>query len=80
MAISQQSLNSLDEIRVAAQSLLSDQKLSASRIVSVQRNIRPARLLSFDYYGNDDNAKNLIDINQNINASYFEGEIKVLAE
>jgi prophage DNA circulation protein len=80
MALTQEALNALDEIRVVAQDLLDTQKLSASRVVTVRRNTRPVRLLSFDYYGNSDEAQTLIDINSNINASYFEGDIEVLTE
>ncbi len=78
--MNQDSLNALDAIRVATQDLLNEQKLSAARIVTVNRNTRPVRLISFDYYGNSDKAQDLIDINNDINVSYFEGDIQVLTE
>lgn len=78
--MNQDSLNALDALRVATQDLLNEQKLSAARIVTVNRNTRPVRLISFDYYGNSDKAQDLIDINNDINVSYFEGDIQVLTE
>lgn len=78
--MNQDSLNALDSLRVATQDLLNEQKLSAARIVTVNRNTRPVRLISFDYYGNSDKAQDLIDINNDINVSYFEGDIQVLTE
>ena len=78
--MNQESLNALDEIRIATQELLNDQKLSAATVVTVNRNTRPVRLMSFDYYGNSEKAQELIDINDNINVSYFDGDIEVLTE
>lgn len=78
--MNQESLNALDEIRVATQQLLNDQKLSAARVVTVNRNTRPVRLMSFDYYGSSESAQDLININDNINVSYFAGDIEVLTE
>ena len=78
--MNQESLNAIDEIRIATQELLNDQKLSAARVVTVNRNTRPVRLMSFDYYGDSGKAQELIDINDNINVSYFAGDIEVLAE
>lgn len=78
--MNQESLNALDEIRVETQALLNEQKLSAARIVTKNRFTRPVRLLSFDYYGNSDQAQDLIDINDDINVSYFEGDIEVLTQ
>ena len=74
------SLNALDEIRISTQILLGEQKLSAARVVTVNRHTRSASLLSFDYYGNSENAQSLIDINNNINVSYFEGDVGILTE
>lgn len=74
------SLNNLDNLRITVQQFLNTQRLSASNIVTVRRNTRPARLLSFDYYGTSENATSIIDINNNINVSYFSGDIKVLTE
>jgi len=76
----QESLNALDEVRVDTQALLDEEKLSAARIVTVRRNTRPVRLLSFDYYGDSEQAQDLIDINDDINISYFEGDVEVLTE
>ena len=78
--MNQESLNALDEIRIATQELLNDQKLSAATVVTVNRNTRPVRLMSFDYYGDSGKAQELIDINDNINVSYFDGDIEVLTE
>lgn len=78
--MNQESLNALDDLRVATNQLLNNQKLSASRVVTVRRNVRPVRLLSFDYYGDSEQAQDLIDINSDVNVSYFEGDIEVLTE
>jgi len=78
--MNQESLNALDEIRVETQALLDEQKLSAARIVTVNRNTRSVRLLAFDYYGDSEQAQDLIDINDDINISYFEGDVEVLTE
>jgi len=72
--------NDLDEIRVATNRLLNEQKVSAARVVIVERFNRPVRLLSFDYYGNSDRAVELIRLNQEINVSFFDGDIKVLTD
>lgn len=78
--MNQESLNALDELRVATNALLDQQKISASRVVTVNRFSRPVRLLSFDYYGNSTNTDDLIDINDDINISYYEGDVEVLTE
>ena len=76
--MNQETINALDILRDAAQNFLDDQKVSAARIVETEQNSRPARLISFDFYGTSERAQELIDINQDVNVSYFQGIVKVL--
>ena len=72
--------NALDELRVATNALLNEQKVSTARVVIVNRYTRPARLLSFDYYGISGRGQEIADLNQEINLSYLVGDIKVLTD
>lgn len=78
--MNQTTLANLNALRVVAQEYLSTQKLSTSDIAVVRRDTRPVRLLSFDYYGTSSKAKDLIDINNRVDISYFNGNIKVLTD
>ena len=78
MGLSVESLNALDAIRVTTQAVLNDQKLSARQVDERRVNTRPVRLLSFDFYGTGDEVNRLIDLNQDINVSYYDGDIKIL--
>lgn len=72
--------NELDELRVATNALLNEQKISAARVVTVNRYTRPAALLSFDYYGVGDRGQEIAELNGEINLSYMSGDIKVLTD
>ena len=80
MTLSLETLNSLDSIRVVTQAVLDDQKLSARRIDQAEVNTRPARLVTFDFYGSSDLAENIIELNKDINVSYYAGEVDILTE
>lgn len=71
-------LNSLDDIRVTTQAVLNDQKLSAKRVDQVEVNTRPVRLVSFDFFGDSALAEDLINLNKDINVSYYSGEVDIL--
>ena len=75
-----ETLNALDKMRVATDDFLANQKLSASRIVDTVQNPRPVRLLAFDFYGTSEDAQDLIDVNDDINVSYYSGDVKVLTD
>ena len=76
----QASLNSLDLIRNNTNQFLSNEKLSTSRVVNIQTNEIPARLLAFNFYGSTELVNDVIDLNQDINVSFFSGQIDILTD
>lgn len=73
-----ESILALDTIRTTTQDVFDDQKLSAKRVIEVRVNVTPARLLSFQYYGDSSRGEEIAKLNKEINVSYMEGNIKVL--
>jgi|GEM_PF-1935655 len=72
-------LSALSDLRTNTQSLFDGIKLNVNQVITVKAAKVPARVLAFTYYGNDDFGENIVNLNENDNVSFFEGDIKVLS-
>jgi len=72
-------LSALSDLRTNTQSLFDDIKLNVNQVVTVKAAKVPARVLAFTYYGNDNFGENIVNLNENDNVSFFEGDVKVLS-
>lgn len=71
----------LSLLRTQANLFLDNQRLSAPQILDVSTFERPLRALAFDYYGEDngDTTQTLIDLNNVVDPSFIEGDIRVIS-
>jgi len=72
--------NALDDLRVQTNNLLNEQKITAARVVTIDINTQPARLLSFKLYNDSTRGAEIASLNQEINLSYMSGAVKVLTD
>ena len=75
--LSEVTMSDLEELRVTSQTFFDEQKVSAKQIVAVQTPVLPARLVSYQYYGNSDLGANIANINNEINVSNLDGVIDI---
>ncbi len=73
-----ETLLELDAMRVEVQDFFDDEKLSAKRIIEIETNILPARVLTYQYYGSSELAPQIIGLNSDINVSFYEGTKEIL--
>lgn len=74
------SLSALGDLRATTQEFLNDQRLSVKRVVTVNVNKTPARILAYNFYGDSSLGKNLATLNKEINVSYVDGDIEILTQ
>ena len=79
-SLSSTTINELEELRTITQSLFDEQKLNARRIINVNTQRLPARVISFQYYGNSDQGADIGQLNADINVSSLSGNIEILTE
>jgi len=72
-------LEALSDIRTDVQSLLDAIKLNVNQVITVKTATTPARVLAFTYYGNDDFGENIINLNDDGNVSFYEGDVEVIS-
>lgn len=72
-------LEALSDLRDATQSVIDEIKLSINQVVTVKTVRMPARVLAFSYYGNDGSGEKIVNLNDDGNVSFYEGNIKVLS-
>lgn len=72
-------LDALSDLRTNVQSLFDAIKLNVNQVITVKSARMPARVLAFAYYGNDELGDNIINLNDDGNVSFYEGDIKVLS-
>jgi len=69
----------LADLRQLAQEFLDEAKLTARRVVTVYTNATTARLLAFQYYGDDTQGEDVANLNVG-NVSNLSGDVQVLTE
>lgn len=72
--------DAVSDLRLKSFDLLASAELDASKIINVYTNPTSARLIAFNYYGNDDNGEKIVSINDIQDVSFIEGDIQVLTE
>ena len=72
-------LEALSDLRDDVQSVIDDLKLSINQVITVKTARMPARVLAFTYYGNDEYGEKIINLNDDSNVSFYEGDVKVLS-
>ena len=72
-------LEALSNLRSDVQSLFDEIRLSVNQVLTVKTVATPARVLAFTYYGNDEFGDDLIELNDDGNVSFYEGDVKVLS-
>lgn len=71
--------NLLSDLRITVNDFLTEKKINAQRVITVQTFQTPIRVLNYSYYGNSENIQQIVDLNENINVSYYSGDVKVLS-
>ncbi len=71
-------INAITDMRVLVFDFLEDQRLNASRIITVNVRETSARLTSFDYYGDDDRGQQIAGLNELSDISFIDGDIEVV--
>lgn len=70
-------LDSITDLRVTIQEFFDGQKLTASQIIEVKSKVVPARVLAYQYYGESTLGADLAELNEDLNVSFLEGDLKV---
>ena len=66
------------EMRVVVQQFFDEQKLTAKQIITIDTNVMPARVLSYQYYGESESADQIIDLNGITDVSFVEGPVEIV--
>ncbi len=77
-ALTNTTINSLEDLRAVTQQFFDDQKVTAKQIISVQTQELPARIIAFQYYGSSELGSNIAQLNTDINVSNLQGNIDIL--
>lgn len=77
--INNDTIQALNEVRDKASQLFDELRLSVRRVVDLKTTVLPVSVISYQLYGNVDDASNLITLNNNANTPFFEGDIRVLS-
>ncbi len=75
---SDDTVQELKNLRVEVRKFLDQEAVNAFRVSTVFTNEVPMTILAYQYYGNTDNTENLLDLNNNNNPSFVQGDVKVL--
>lgn len=77
-ALTNETINSLEDLRAISQQFFDDQKVTAKQIISIQTQELPARIIAFQYYGSSELGSNIAKLNDDINVSNLAGNIDIL--
>lgn len=72
--------DSVTNMRVTVLDVLDQARVNASQIVTVETLPTTARLLAFSYYGSDELAQDIVDLNDIADVSFIEGELEILTD
>jgi prophage DNA circulation protein len=79
IGISDDTKQAISELRVEVQQFFDEQKVGLSQIVNIQTNVIPARVLTYQYYGNTDLAEDIIGLNDISDVSFVKGDVEILS-
>jgi prophage DNA circulation protein len=66
------------DMRVIVQQFFDEQKTTAKQITEVHVNTIPARVLSYQYYGESESADDIIGLNGITDVSFVDGDVEIL--
>ena len=70
--------NAITEMRIFVFDFLEEQRINASRLITVAARDTSVRLAAFDYYGNDDRGAQISSLNGISDVSFIDGDIEVI--
>ena len=70
--------NKVTDMRLIVLDFFAEQRLTASQILDVHTVPTSARLLGYQYYGNDEVGESIAALNNSTDVSFIDGEVKVL--
>lgn len=71
-------ISAMTDMRVIVQQFFDEQKTTASQIITVRTNTTPARVLSYQYYGESQSATEIIGLNGLTDVSFTDGNVEIL--
>ncbi len=77
VALTNTTINSLEDLRAITQQFFDDQKVTAKQIITVQTPQLPARIIAYQYYGSSETGSNIAALNGEINVSNLNGSIDI---
>ncbi len=72
--------DSITDMRILVLESLNELRLNASQIITVETNETSSRLLSFAYYGSDENAQTINNLNKISDVSFVSGLVEVVTK
>lgn len=76
--VSDGTLSALSDLRVQVQEFLNEQRKNAQQIITVKTHTIPARVMSYQYYGESSSVEDIMSLNDLSDVSFVEGEIEIL--
>ncbi len=76
--VSDETIQSLKDIKVQVEKFLEQQIVNVFKISTISTHEIPMTILCHQYYGSVDNTTLLLDLNNTIDCSYVDGEVKIL--
>jgi len=77
-SVDQSVKDAITDMRVSVLDALNEVSVTTPRVITVDTVPTTARLLAFDYYGNDDNGQTIIDLNDIADVSFISGSIDLV--
>ena len=75
---SDEAISSVTDMRVIVQQFFDEQKTIAKQIIEVNTYTTPARVLSYQYYGESESADDIISLNNISDVSFVDGTVEIL--
>lgn len=72
--------DNITDMRVQVLESLEQTRINTSQIITVYTNPTTARLLAFDYYGDDSLAETIADLNNISDVSFVQGDVEILTQ
>ena len=72
--------DAITDMRVKVLATIDQERVNTSQVITVYTNPTTARVLAFNYYGDDTQGENIINLNDLSDVSFVDGDIKVLTQ
>ena len=76
--VSQDVKDAITEMRIDVINTFDLIRINTPQVITVNTQVTSARLLAFNYYGNDDNGEVIVDLNNFSDVSFIEGDVQVV--